>query len=464
MTVQPVRPPSRTSRPAHRRWFGLILLLIAVGLPLVFGELALRLIYRDGGRRTLGAPGHQEFEYRYRGGREEDRLPTVSGPKAPGAKRIVLFGDSITWGIGVYDWHRIYPERLLRALDSSQQHVEMQVYAHAGKNIDAHASVAEAVMPTIDADYVIYQWYSNDLEIDGQRDFNVRPFWRGWFGDDWLQAHSYLYQFLEGRAAQMVVIEGWGGHKPFLTWFREHYADGSPGWTRFADQFHRWATYATTYSPHVLVFLYPHVPFRDTYPLEDIDGRMLAMARPHALTYAAWGLRKEVGTNAPDASARNGQVRRSDGAAGVLVSGPSIPLAAGSHTVTYRVRLDAAPARSADIVAMLYIAAGNRLVTSRMLTEKDFPATNQWVEISVPFTLTDRLTTGVDWRVQVARDARLSVDTLSMPVAYPNLEVIDLRQRLNTYNAHVSLFDAHPNERAHADIADVLAEWIRGRP
>ena len=39
-----------------------------------------------------------------------------------------------------------------------------------------------------------------------------------------------------------------------------------------------------------------------------------------------------------------------------------------------------------------------------------------------------------------------------MPVDY-GFTVVDLTERLNSFNTHASMFDAHPNERAHAVMA-----------
>jgi hypothetical protein len=48
-----------------------------------------------------------------------------------------------------------------------------------------------------------------------------------------------------------------------------------------------------------------------------------------------------------------------------------------------------------------------------------------------------------------------------VPVTYPGLYVLDLSDRMNTFDTHVSVFDAHPNERAHQVMAEELAGWIR---
>ena len=43
------------------------------------------------------------------------------------------------------------------------------------------------------------------------------------------------------------------------------------------------------------------------------------------------------------------------------------------------------------------------------------------------------------------------------------LEVLDLTERLNTFDTHASLFDAHPNTAAHKVMADEVYRVVTGR-
>src|SRR5687767_2638853 len=92
-----------------------LLLLISLAIFLATGEMALRVIYRDGGRSTLSGPGGQRFEYDYM--HRDLRARFDYGAKRPGVPRILVVGDSITWGQGVRDWKNTWPELVAVALE-----------------------------------------------------------------------------------------------------------------------------------------------------------------------------------------------------------------------------------------------------------------------------------------------------------------------------------------------------------
>jgi hypothetical protein len=58
-------------------------------------------------------------------------------------------------------------------------------------------------------------------------------------------------------------------------------------------------------------------------------------------------------------------------------------------------------------------------------------------------------------RVTSFRHVAWALSNISIPVDY-GFTVLDLTQTLNTFNTHASAFDAHPNERTHAVIADTV--------
>ena len=439
--------------------FSLIVGTLALSLPLVAGEIAVRIIYHDGGRKTLAGPGPNPFEHRFIDAETERRTPADTGPKAPGVERILIQGDSITWGVGVRDWQQIYPNKLLNLLQRSGRQFDMAVFARAGKNIDGHAKTIEEELPQLSPDYIIYQWYHNDIEV-GPQVPRWPMAWHKWPGYPTIAAHSWLAYVLDNQLTKLCAAHGWGGRPSYDQFLIEHYGDGSRGWTQFADQFHRWATYSDVYAKHVLVFLYPQVPFRGPYPLEDLNQRMLAFASPHMLTYPAHALHGDVGQEVPDRSGTGGRVRKSDGYPGLLVSGPAIPLESGHYQLTERVRLDVAASGTVETIDVL---ADDRVIAHRDVKASECGQPGEWSTIRIDVDLSPALTKKIDWRIQVGPGVFLSVDAVSIPVSYKHLEVLDLKDRLNTFNTHASSFDAHPNARTHAEIAKVLAEWIVSR-
>jgi hypothetical protein len=429
---------------------------MAVILPLAAGEIAVRILFRDAGTATLGGPGGQEFVYHYLDPATERRTQMVTGPKAPGVERILILGDSITWGIGVRDWQQIYPNKLLNMLDHSGRRFDMDVYAYGGKNIDGHARAIEASAEKLAPDFIIYQWYNNDIEIDGQgRRWHF--WWQQWEGHYWLARHSWLYESLDRLLSARAVAKGWNGQPSYVRHLLTDYREGTHGWTLFADQFHRWATYSNAYAKHVLMFLYPQVPFSGAYPLEALNARMRALARPHRLTYPALSLGRDIGQNVADASVLSGYVRKSNGQAGLLAYGPAIPLGRGRYDIAERIRLDA---QASGTVEAIEIVADGRVLARREVAAAECAAPGAWSTVTVPIDLDAVLTKDVEWRITVVAGVRMSLDSISLPVSYDRLEVLDLKDLLNTFDTHASIFDSHPNARAHAEVAKALAEWV----
>ncbi len=151
---------------------------------------------------------------------------------------------------------------------------------------------------------------------------------------------------IDRQASQAAVAKGWGGPS-CAEHLNTDYADGSYGWTLFMDSFHRWAAYSTAYAPHVLMFLYPQVPFSGAYPLEALNARMRALATPHLLTYPGWWTARRVGRDITEPKALGGRLRQSDGQPGADRRRSGDSLRAGHYDIQERVRLDA-PANRPD--------------------------------------------------------------------------------------------------------------------
>jgi hypothetical protein len=153
-----------------------------------------------------------------------------------------------------------------------------------------------------------------------------------------------------------------------------------------------------------------------------------------------------------------GFVLRSEDRPGILATSPALPFRRGRYDFAARLRLDR-PVQG-DLGALDVVAGDDRVLAHRVLQAADFASDSGWVTISLPVELEAPLTPDVRWLVRAAPDVGLSLEALSVPVSYERIDVLDLKERLNAFNTHVSLFDAHPNERAHAEVADALAEWV----
>lgn len=83
-----------------------------------------------------------------------------------------------------------------------------------------------------------------------------------------------------------------------------------------------------------------------------------------------------------------------------------------------------------------------------------------WHDVVVHVTTPERAHF-VRLRVTGNGQTPFSVARVAFPVDY-GFKVIDLTRPLNTFNTHASIFDAHPNERAHRVMADKVLEALHG--
>ena len=266
-------------------------------------EAALRIIYRDAGRRTLGGPGGRPFDH-VTIGPEELRGRRDTGPKPAGVPRIMVMGDSITYGQGVHDWHDTWPERLSVALEAARQPHQMAVFAVPGQDIPQHLRELEHWGRIVNPDVLIYQWYVNDIEVwDLGRVLSHRPDgkrrWQRWAAHEWLRRRSYLYYFLDNRLAQAVPA----ADRSYAEYFLQDFVPGSAEWTEFERYFHTFATQARALAARRIMLLYPQVPFRDRYPLQPVHDRMKAIAGAHTLSIAPVAWVRSGGVFAPDDAA-----------------------------------------------------------------------------------------------------------------------------------------------------------------
>jgi hypothetical protein len=415
---------------------------MAVAIFVATGEVALRAIYRDAGKRTLGGPGGRSFEHLTIRGDQRGRLDVGSKSGKP---RIMIVGDSITWGQGVREWQDTWPEQLARLFENAGTPHEMAVFAMAGRDIPDHAAQVERWIPQVDPDIFIYQWYVNDIEVDPRRPRNTRS-WQQWAGHEWLRNVSYLYFFLDNRLASYLPPPD----RSYVDYILQDYAPESLEWSEFERYFHTLALQAGHVAPRRLLVLYPQVPFRGTSPLQPIYDRVIALATPHQLIIppAAW--------------IRYGGDVTSDAGRPVLrvpatVVGPVIDtrdyyFAPGEQHVVVPVSVDAPVAAFATL--SLLDASTNEPIFSTSLIA---PAAG-WQDVGVAITVPERARRA---RLRIASSGRsaFAVANVAMAVDY-GFEVVDLTADLNTFNTHASIFDAHPNERAHKLIAEKVFQAL----
>jgi hypothetical protein len=188
-----------------------ILLLLTLAISAFAAEYATRIVFRDvttssdnGGffsRRWYRTDPVHENAAGFRG-RE------FTAAKPPGVYRIAVVGDSFTYGNGVRQQDR-YSDLLQARLPS---HIEVLNFGTAGANTPEHLATVSKLLPEVHPDFVLLQWYVNDVEDDDSagrpRSSPLMPI-RAWH--NWLNDHSALYTIANMQWAETQVALGWTG-------------------------------------------------------------------------------------------------------------------------------------------------------------------------------------------------------------------------------------------------------------
>ena len=423
------------------------------GLFLATGEAALRVFYRDEGRRTLGGPGGRSFEH-LTSGREQLRGRRDIGPRRDGVPRLMVIGDSITYGQGVRDWHDTWPEVLVSTLEAEGRPYELAVFAEPGRDMPAHLEALERWGPVVKPDVLIYQWYVNDIEVMSHRPDLTRP-WQAWASHRWLRGRSYLYYFLDNRLGQLLAPPD----RTYVDYILQDFRPGTAEWTEFERAFHAFAVRAAAIAPRRILLLYPQVPFRDRYPLQPLHDAMRTLAGAHTLTIppAVW-LRSGAALDADPAAPFRLAARIPAGAAGPVADTQEYVLAPGETVAEIAFSApELADATAALGTLQVLDAATGAVVTQQHLVARGGLRDYQTLSVPLPIGADIRR---VRFRVTTTGRTPWSLGSIGLAVNY-GFDVLDLAEPLNHFNTHASLFDAHPNEAAHRVIAEQARSVLR---
>jgi hypothetical protein len=280
--------------------------------------------------------------------------------------------------------------------------------------------------------------------------------WQTWAGHESLRRTSYLYFFLDNRLATYLPAPD----RSYVDYILQDYAPGSLEWSEFERYFHTLAIYAVASAPTRVLVIYPQVPFRAPSPLQPIYDRVSALAAPHHLSIppAAWIRYGGDLTTVGDRPA----VRFTTPPRGPAIDTRDYVFAGGPIDVRVAVSIDA-NARTRDTPGTpgtlgtldLLDASTNEVLSTAPLAA----APGGWRDVDVRLNVGDRARR-TRLRLTANSSAPFAVGDIALPVDY-GFTVVDLTASLNSFNTHASIFDAHPNERAHQVVAEKVLEALQ---
>jgi len=262
--------------------------IVVISLTLIVVEVILR---SPPLARRMGAPSEIEaWSARYDGMWERNihgfrsRHERVS--RAPGQRRIVVLGDSFTWGDKIADTDSTWPARLERELQDGRHAGEVEVInmAERGYTTANEAEFLRRFGWQFDPDLLIVQWFVNDA-------LPSRPGLQR-VGGDWLipsrrllpvrfrsgaVASSALLALLERRLNALL-----NGPRPYLR-FAELYRQDARGWQQARAALTEMADSAALRDIPALLILFPYlVPgswTSETHPLSKVHEQVANYAR-----------------------------------------------------------------------------------------------------------------------------------------------------------------------------------------
>jgi hypothetical protein len=203
-----------------------------------------------------------------------------------GTARLVVLGDSFTFGVGV-EFAEIYPKRLEAALNRSERRHEVINFGVPGYNTSAELATWREVATRYRPDLVIVGYVLNDTEIlsDVQSDATQDETAGSWLTSSHLamKKYSFFYRFvapkLGGLAGLFNVRYAMGRTHQIVRSFDED----SPGWQASSQALLEIVREVRDSGATTLVVIFPMMVDFKAYPLTQAHSRITAFCRDHGI-------------------------------------------------------------------------------------------------------------------------------------------------------------------------------------
>jgi len=136
-------------------------------------------------------------------GFREDEVPA----KGPDTYRIAVIGDSFTFGQGISEEHR-FSNRLEKRLNRHGDAFEVLNFGRPGAETHHHLRFLEETVLDQSPDFVLLQWFVNDVELSHEGRPRVRQLIPGRKLSKWLHSRSALCFLLNRRFAALQNASG----------------------------------------------------------------------------------------------------------------------------------------------------------------------------------------------------------------------------------------------------------------
>ncbi len=193
-------------------------------------------------------------------------------PKPEGTVRILMLGDSLTFGWGVPQEQTV-AKRLEARLNAGDRSVRYEVVNAGVGNYNAGMSSRwmRARGMALEPDFVVFNFSFNDAEITPRR------------GGGGLAEWSYAWIYFAGRFGEVARRVG-GGHD-WQAYYSGLYDDESEGWRDAREQIRLLAEFCEERSLPLALVNYPELHRLDPYPLAEVSNEVRELSRSLGLPY-----------------------------------------------------------------------------------------------------------------------------------------------------------------------------------
>lgn len=179
------------------------IILIVMTICLLIAEWSLRLYYKDvlstqasstyfsNKSAVMFAAEKNNWGYR---GRDFKRQPVA------GRFRVVVMGDSFSWGRGVFPYTKRFPEVLEKKFNERYgRNIEVINLGVSGMNLHGYTRFVSFVLKT-EPDFLLYQWYVNDMDIEYDNEATPKPYTQ-------IIPYESVHKYLHKNSALYYIFE-----------------------------------------------------------------------------------------------------------------------------------------------------------------------------------------------------------------------------------------------------------------
>lgn len=215
------------------------ILLASVIISLVFAELFLRWYYRD----VLTSAGGRTYFYYHSVKKFDDELNAyhLRGKffevKSKHVMRVVVLGDSLAFGHGVWPYTKTFPELVKKMFMEKYPNRDLEILnlGLPGHNLRHHNKYLTKFVLLLKPDYVLYQWYINDMNYRTHiTKFKAPPLVPDKRLDEILTEKSVVY-FLLTRAWNQIRVKS-GDQVDYIDYLTKKFKDPKSRSSKLANK------------------------------------------------------------------------------------------------------------------------------------------------------------------------------------------------------------------------------------